>query len=161
MGLNRAASPETVALRRLLASLKSGESLTYAAISAAVGFDVTLHLGRLYRIRDQLKRSGSSVIEVVPRVGVRRLTDSEVVNEHAGSYVKRTARAAKRGSGGNASVQYEALDPIDQTRHNVMQAAFGAIGLLTKRRTQLAIADNGGARLTLPPTEVLGLFGKK
>lgn len=160
--INRQASPETIAFKRLLATLKPGESMTYDQMTQTLGFDPRAHLTKLYTVRDGMRRRGESVIEVVPKTGIRRLQDNEVVNEHARQYLRRVSRSASRGAGANSSVNYGELSQADQTRHNVTQAAFGAMRLLSTKKSQATIEDGmREARITLPPRDVLSLFSKK
>lgn len=160
--IDRQASPETVSFKHLLSTLKQGEGMTYEQMSLVLGFDPRSHLAKLYGVRDGMRRRGEAVIEIVPKVGIRRLEDSEVVNRHASQYLKRTSRSAGRGAGANSSVNYAALSQADQTRHNVTQAAFGAMRLLSTKRSQSTIEEGmQQARVTLPPRDVLSLFSKK
>ena len=162
MVFNEPASIETDALRRFCLSLLPGEFVTYDEMKARLGFDVRDQAGRLYRVRDSLKRSGKCVVDIVPKQGVRRLTDQEVVNGHSSRYLRRVGRAALRGVGGNASVEYAALSDADKTRHNVTQATFGVVRLFAKKRGQAKIeAGLKETRPTLPPKDILKLFVKK
>lgn len=154
-------SPESEAFYKFLRTLKPGQLVSYAAMQSALGFDPLAHRSKLYRVRDVLKRRGEMVIEVVPKVGVRRLLDGDV-SRHSTSYLKRMRSAAARGSGGNASVDYAALSPAQQVKHNVDQSMFGALQLFAQPKAARVIeAGLSNARPTLPPVEVLTLFAKK
>lgn len=136
-------SPESVAIERLLLTLTPGQALPFTAMSAFLQFDIEKFLGHLYRVRDALKRHGVSVIEITDKVGVYRLTDTQVLHQYAPGQQKRVRKTGGRAVGGVSSVNYAALAQCDQTKHNVLLAQFGAVMLFSApRRSEKKIAES-------------------
>jgi hypothetical protein len=140
-------SPEFVALYRVLITLQPGEEMTYAELASRVGFscDSPEERQRVYRVRDKLRRRCKAAIVVIPKIGVRRLPDTEIIAVDADRYRKKARSAARRGNSGLSSVDYDALEPDFQKAHNVKRAQLGAISLFTRPSIAKKIAAAGSS----------------
>lgn len=97
--LTTEASPDTRAVAELLATVPVGEIVSFAALSAAIGRDITRCRHVLYAGKRAAERDAGAVFATVRGQGMRRLSAeraAETVGTAARSHIRKTARKATR-----------------------------------------------------------------
>lgn len=92
-------SADTRAIADMLASCPVGELITLAAMSAAIGRDVTTCRHIVQSARKVAQREGGAVFSVERAVGLRRMSAervTETVGATARGHIRRTAGRARR-----------------------------------------------------------------
>lgn len=146
---------------RLRAS-EIGDLVTYASISEALGRDVTNGARSvLQSARRIVLNEDQMVFGVVTRVGLKRLSDVEIVDA-AHSSVRHVNRTAKRSARKLACVQRFSELPADKKLlHQTHMTLFSAIGAITKesgvKKLEGAVNTAGDA---LPLGKTLEAFKK-
>lgn len=156
-------SPESIKIESVLSTMAKGQRIERSDMQGRCGFDAFSDefFATMWRVRDKMLRASEGVFEIIaPRIAVRRLTDTEVVNLHATARLEKMRKCARRAERGNVSVEYGELSGSDQTKHNCQLAALGAIKVLGSRRAQKALAESNVAPRA-DPRDVLILFANK
>lgn len=144
----------------LLSKVGIGETVGYDTLSEAIGRDVRgTAYSQLATARRHLLRDKQMVFEAVHNVGIKRLSDAEIVATGE-SAVGRVRRAARRGTQRLTSVQdFDALPNALKLKHNAYLSTLGAIGMLAKgsavKKVEEAVSASSGA---LPIGRTLELF---
>lgn len=154
-----AASIDAGLLADRLATLGVGEPASYADLTAVIGTDVRRGRGlsALRTARRQLQRERQMVFNVERGVGLRRLSDDQVV-EAGASYLAKVRRAARRGAKLVTSVSsYEALPAHLKVRHNAQVSIFGAIEAVAAGKAVARLGERTGAK-PLPISATIDAF---
>ncbi len=145
-----------------LARATIGETLTYDDLSKAIGRDVSPGkpgYGALTTARRRAHLDGGIVFDAVTKIGLKRLSDTEIVGsgQHA---IDRVRRAARRGAVKLLSVgDFEALPNELKHKHNAYTSLLGAITQITQgRRVEELERHVGNAQATLPLWKTLEIF---
>lgn len=126
-------SIDTRMLADAMRDLASGDTITYAALSALIGRDVCAvarHV--LASARNVVMRDDGIVTESVMNVGIKRLTSAEVVGATGDAVRRRIRNASKRAVRKLSSVAYDTLTPELKTKHNTDMSVLGVIAHCAK-----------------------------
>lgn len=154
----------TRALYERLITLREGETATYQDLAGVLGSDAPADwkTNALASARRIAERDDQVVVQAVPNIGIRRLTNSEASKSghtfrcRAGSAMRRAQKRLRY------AVVYENLSPAEKIEHNAQLAVYGAVRLLAKpKAVQKAItAINTAGIDDLTIRETLNLFKK-
>ena len=139
-------SIDTRLLAERLAKMTKGEAVAWTEFSEIVGADVRAGRARssLSSARIIAERDHGVVVRAVPTLGLARLKDVEIVTRSPDEFRRAIGRKATRTASELATVEFSALSPEDQTRHNAALSMAGAIKLGTspaaRRRLEKACA---------------------
>lgn len=142
-------SADTRAVADLMIAAPIGGTVTFAAMSGAIGRDITSHRHIIVAARRVAQREAGAVFVTVPRTGYRRLPTEEVariVGAAARQHIRRTAgRAKKAVAAGTANAND--LPPDVQRR---VAAEISALALIEhiSRDAVARPADNGPTKPT-------------
>lgn len=160
------AIPEMAVDTRLLAQrlrgLTPGETVSYDELDKAIGRKVRAGARQaLYSARNIALREGI-VTEAVRKVGIKRLTDSEIVGAIGGQYRERVRRGGRRAMRKLTSVDFEQLSPHEKVKHNAELSQNGALvafaGDTVTRRIAAKVSKTASEPLALAHT--LKLFSE-
>lgn len=152
-------SLETQQIFRRLETCAVGEVVTYEELNRVIGGDVTQNKRyALETAKRQLRRDKNMVFETVRKLGVKRLPDSEIV-QNAKSDTQRIHRISRRGLQKLNCVEAESLSAQELVQYNARVGHLGALFQATKlsqaKRIETAVEVMHG-RLQLGQT--LDLF---
>lgn len=142
-----------------LRSVEPSCDVSYAELSEIIGRDVQRSARSvLASARKFVVREDSIVFGVVLNVGLRRLTDAEIVDTS-----DRASRHINRAAGKAISLitraRYEVLDRAHQIRHNAAISTFGAIAVFSshpgRKKVEVVVAQNNAP---LPLAGTVRLF---
>lgn len=112
--------------------MKAGETVTYGELSRIIDRDVQGECrGALRTARRLAQRDDDIVTDAVIGLGIKRLSDGEIVESGAGIF-QRTRRLARRGVERLMAPDYDALPPEQKLRRDASLAALSAIDLFAK-----------------------------
>ena len=153
------ASPDARLLRGRLKAVEIGQMVTYVELSAVVSRTVGGAFGPLRTALRSLLHDEQRVFGVVRGIGLKRLSDAEIV-EAADSDIDSVRRKARRAARKLTSVQdFAAMDPAKQLAHTARLSIFGAIGHMTTESAVRKIETAATGRATeLPIAETLKAF---
>lgn len=129
------ASAEAKVLASMLAECQVGDVVTYDALTAAIGRDVTgpqRHV--LETARRLVMRERRMVFDCVQKVGLKRLSDTEIValSDRTRDHLRRaTRRTVKKLT----CVDYDAMPREQQTKHNAAISMLGVIAELSTEKS--------------------------
>ena len=111
----------TQELVSLLKNAKNGDIISYASMKEKIGMDVTASgdgYGYQKTARDVLERDEAIVFEVIPKLGLRRMTAEEVALSATSMYVKRKKSIIRRSKRRLQTVNdsFETLSPEAQLK---------------------------------------------
>lgn len=157
-------SEDHLILHALMVKAEPGEMITYAAMNAATGKVITGTFGPLQSVLRRLINEDGMVFGNQPKIGYRRLTPQETVDE---AYGKRGAlhRHAHRNTKRLVTVDadFASLDEDRRVSYAVGLSLFNAILAATTK--QAAKRIEASVRRTdmrpLPFTETLAAFSQK
>lgn len=148
---------------RLLRS-QIGEIIGYDELSGIIGRDVRARSGgqgwsSLQSARRKAGRDGRAIFGTITKVGLKRLSDPEIVSSGA-TYVQRAHNMARRGVQQITSVtSYEALPQASKNLHNTYAALLGGLHHMTTATAVKKIeAAVQVANSALPVAKTLRLF---
>lgn len=116
------AGGETLHYVSLLLPVPNGSTVEYAELAKALGQE--LNRSRLRTARHILLRDHGVVFSCVKGVGLKRCTNTEVLDVSAGS-IKKIQRAGKRGRLVNECVKIQDLPPPQQARCIMVRTMTG------------------------------------
>ena len=157
-------STETRQCKERLKQAEIGETVTYKELSDLIGRDIQEYRNPLSSARHALIRDHGIDFCCITGVGVRRLSDKEVVlsADYARKKIRKTSnREMKRLM--NCVENFEAL-PVDlQKKHNSEISAFLAMRHFTKESSLRKIQDKigGDVKRYLPTESTMALFTPK
>jgi hypothetical protein len=131
-------SADTKTLYRLLREVKVGQLLTFAAISKTIGLRVDGSFPALQSARRKALNHDGIVFGAVVGVGIRRLTDVEIVDSVASDrrYIRNRAR---RSATKLLTVEYSKLSKRSKAEYIAALSIFGAMFRLTDERNVLKV----------------------
>jgi hypothetical protein len=151
-------SYEASVLVNILGEMTQGEQLSYQFLSKKAGFRVEGKTPALATARRILLSDKGMNFEAVYGVGLKRLTDPEIVK--AGSRgTQSLSRKATREGDKLRNADFAILSNPEKLRCAALQSVFGAISLMASAPSVTKI-ENGcsGASRELPIAETLAFF---
>ncbi len=127
-------SPDTRFLVQKLRTVKVGELISYEDLATEVVKPIARIRNALISARRILLREENIVFDVERDIGLRRLTDTQIVGTATKSarHIRRTARKAVQTL--QAVADFSALPRDDQMRHSASVSVFGAVAEMTMER---------------------------
>lgn len=155
------AHPDALVLASKLEEVPEGETITYAALSAAIAGDVQrVARPRLQTARRIVMREHRIVFGTIRDVGLTRLAPPAVVRG-AGAGIQRVRRHAHREMRKLMTLNSNTLAPEDQVRWVARTAMFGVLRHIAKPRRLAALEDRVRSMPTvaaLPLAATLDVF---
>lgn len=152
---------DVAALKASLLSAPIGEMISYAALSEAVGRDVTERRWVLSRAIHEAEEESGGLFSTVRGEGIKRLETQHVADAGL-STINKIRRTAKRGHKRLSSVRVNDLPPQEQHRLTAHKSMLGAISLLADGRKSPTIAKEVAAvGHAIPAGRVLDLLKGK
>jgi hypothetical protein len=154
------AAPETRLLYQRLMRLDVGETVTYGDLSRVAGVDVRLdgrpRLGSAFRM---CAREGH-IIKTVWGVGVKRLSDDEIL-DLAPKNIRKMGRLAKRAQREVSHVDYDGLADDKKVEFNVTMSQLAVMQMLAKPKVRGQIEAEVTRRAQeLPSKDILRLLSQ-
>ena len=151
-------SVDTKVLENVLGEAQVGQTITYEAMSQAIGRDVREHSqASLSTARRGVLKTKGFVFGVERNVGLTRLSDAEIVNSSENDR-KRVQRAAKRSLVKLTKVRFETLPEEQKRMHVTYSAQLGAIAMFSSKQASNKIESKANSE-QMPIGETLKLFG--
>lgn len=132
-------SADARTLSHILSSAAVGDVVSYDSMTKAVARDVRSDArGALESARRIVLKERSMVFDAVRGVGLKRLTDAEIVElpARARAHIRRTARKTVKAL---VCVQYAELTKEAQVKHNTAISMMGVIGELAAEKSTLRL----------------------
>jgi hypothetical protein len=141
-------SDETERLVRFLQSHNKGDVVTYEELSRVIGLKVTSTTAKLIYARKILLRDHNAVWTCVrPRIGIKRLRDTEMAERQDKQFLPRARNQLNRGADEADAVEYKELDIDQQSRFAVAniqrQLGLDALSKATRKRLEKVSRGNG------------------
>ena len=138
-----------------------GDVVSYAHLSGAIGKVVTGATGALRTAIKKMETDHDAVFGVVTSVGVKRLSDSEIV-DFGGSVIDRSRRLARRGVKTMSKANFEKLPMQQQAAHSARISTLATIAAMTSGPEQKRLEGACmAAPRQLPVPETLKMFLSK
>lgn len=153
------ASLEARMIAERLAKAEVGDLITYAELSKMIGRDVQQAARpALQRARAIVLRSHRMVFECRHKIGVVRMTDTEVIGA-AEELPTRVRRLTRRTVLKLCTINHDALTNDDKTRHNAISSYAGALQLFSRPQaiSEVRKTSNDG---TIAPAIAMKLIGQ-
>lgn len=144
-------SADSKTLSSVLREAEVGATVTYAALSAAIGRNVQdVARGAMRRARSIVMREDRMVFAASVGVGLTRLADEQIVSlsDKARAHIRRTTRKTAKAL---TCVQYDAMSREQQTKHNTALSMLGVIGELATEKASKRLNDSVSAAGTEIP----------
>lgn len=152
-------SADAKVLENVLSEAEVGQTLTYEALSSAIGRDVRQHaLASLRTARQGVLKSKGMVFGVERGVGLTRLNDQGILKSMESDRL-RLQRGAKRSLRKLTVVDFDALSEGDKRKHIVASAQMGAVAMFSHKNASKKIESNVTNAEQLPIGETLKMFG--
>jgi len=154
-------SPENAAdiatLKTMLSAAPIGQTLSYAAMTVAIGRDVKDRPWIMIAARKEVEKETGGLFETVRGIGVQRLPSAKIPD--AGLHTLRKLRkCAKRGAERLANVRVNDLSNTERQQVIAYRSQLGAISLIADGRKTQKIVPNLQSGEPLPAGRVLELF---
>jgi len=151
-------SADTRFLRQKLAEVKAGDTISYAALSEAVGKPVDGAFSALQSARRKMEKEGF-VFSPIRGVGLIRLDDAGVIDA-ADSDIAAMRRKARRSGVKLSTVSYDALPDGKKLAFTAKASIVGAIAAIATNKAVAKLEKAAGGRSgELPITETLKALG--
>lgn len=151
-------SYETSRLVEALNKMEPGETLTYGKLSEFASMDVDGATPALISARRIVQSENGYITDAVWGVGIKRLTDEEIV-EAATKGTASLARRARAESHKLSRSDFAALNEDKRKKYAVHQSVFGAIAAISSSKGVAVIEKNVvGEIMRLPVKETMKLF---
>jgi len=152
-------SMETRMLLDRLAKASVGEVIKYTELSELIGQDVQARSrGHLASAIKSLLNDRQMVFGVIRTVGVKRLSDGEIVAV-GDEILPRIRRMAKRATRKLLAVaDFNSLTNDQKIRHNAVVSSLATVSFFSKEARVKEIEKQVGSAQPLPVGKVLGLF---
>lgn len=149
-------SLETQTLVKLLSDETHDDTFTYDEISKAIGGDIADHPGSLASARRVVQREKQIVFETVRGVGIKRASDSDIVNGRAKDLAG-IRGIARRGLKKIACIKnYDSLPGDVKQRHNVYASGLALLHHATTQSAQAKIEQKVvQSKLKLPVADAI------
>ncbi len=144
-------------LAKFLLKLPEGSIATYEVLSGLIGINVQEERGALDTARKVLLRENGMVFGAVHGVGLKRLSDSEVV-EQGSEAVVRIRRATRRSMTRLSTADFDALPKTEQNTHRMVSATLGAIALCSGTKARHKLEQRIQSNSALDVGEAMKLF---
>jgi len=128
-------SADARTLASVLRDASPGDTVTYERLSASIGRDVQEDArGALQTARRLVLNEHRIVFDAVRGEGLMRLKDKQIVglSDKARDHIRRTSRKTAKAL---VCVDYDALSPEDQVKHNTGLSMLGVIAELSTSRS--------------------------
>lgn len=127
-------SSDTRFIIQKLREVEIGEIISYTILADAIAKGVSDLKGPMSSARRVLLREENMVFEAITGVGLRRLSDTQIVGTatRTARHIRRTARRAVQTL--SAVSDFSKLDRNDQMRHSAAASVFGAVAEMTTER---------------------------
>ena len=128
---NHETSAEARTLASILAEASVGDVVDYETLNRAIGRDVRgAARAGLSSARSLVQREKRFVFSCVNNVGLKRLSDTEIVglSDGARDHIRRTSRRTAKKL---TCVDYDAMPKDQQVKHNTALSMLGVIGELS------------------------------
>lgn len=155
-------SVDTQLIIKRLKQAAVGDTITYQELTTLVGGNIQGNKRYLLQsARGHVLRNEHMVFDCIEDVGVKRISDSEIVETVPNHTMTRIRRTAKRGVRKLACAEYELLSGDEKTRFNAGASLLGAIAQLSKPTSLELIGPKiMEAQDKLPLAKTLELFAK-
>ena len=155
-------NPENAADIQAMASALSkasiGETITYKALSEAIGRDVRTRHWLLAAARNQVEAETGALYETIRDVGVKRLS-SEAVSDVGLQVIQKVRRTAKRGIKRLSHVRTNDLTQDEANKLIAHRSQLGAISLVADGRKSVTVAKEAATSGAIVPAgRVLDMF---
>jgi hypothetical protein len=147
-------SEDTRIIRHILEKAAMGQVFSYAELSTAVGKPLEKFRGSLRTARHQVQRDEGIVFGVERKIGIRRLTDDEIVSASVAGR-KAIRNKSSREAQQLSAADYSALSTSKQLLATATMSIFVAIKDHVSDRSVKAIQVLGGSSKSLPIKETL------
>ena len=157
MQLDLALSPETAALHEALKLVPYGEMITYAALTAVIGRDVTKQAAaRLQSARHIALRDDGAAFETIRKVGLRRVPADEAsqIGSAARRKIRRASNRAVKGMVAVAKTS-NGLAPDAQRK---LAAEISTLGLMAELAGDKATEKQATDGKVAPPAAATMAF---
>lgn len=149
-------------LHQRLKEVAVGETITWEELSTVIGRDVTAGsagYGPLSTARKRALNDDGIVFDAVSKVGLKRLTDTEIVNTGQAT-VDKVRRAARKGAKRLLSVRdFEALPNAMKIKHNAYASLLGAVASIAQENKVHQLEKHvENAKAALPLAKTLEVF---
>lgn len=135
-----------------------GQQFTYAELSAITSSTVTSSSGCLRTAMLRALRDKSMVFGCIYKVGIKRLADTEIVDEGT-AHTDRIRRATRRSIERLTKVNFETLPREKQAQHSARLSIMATIGHMTKQSQFQKLEDAAAkAGRELPIAATLAMF---
>lgn len=153
-------SEDTKIIEHELDQLEPGQTIEYTALSTAIGRDVRQHArGNIGSARRRLRKEKRKVFGCVSRVGIKRLTDAEIVVA-SGSDITSVKRRTRNALHSLSCAEFDNLTSDEQNDHRTRFCVLGALELFSKPSATRKIEDKiKETSEGLPIGKTLKLFG--
>lgn len=153
-------SEETKLIEYELDQLEPGQTIEYDNLSAAIGRDVREHArGNILSARRRLRKEKRKVFGTVRGVGVKRLTDAEIVVA-SGSDITSVKRRTRNALHSLSCAEFDNLTGDEKNQHRTRFCVLGVLELFSKpsatRKIEERIEETSEG---LPIGKTLKLFG--
>lgn len=150
-------SIDAKALIDALKPLKIGETVTYKALSDIIGRDVQADGYGVMQTAIKTCLRDHIVLAAVPKVGIKRLADTEIVGIGEAT-LARVRRAARRGIVKLSAVgDFDAMPREAKVAHNTAMSALGIVAHVSDRSRIGKIKEivTRSADAVIPPAKLL------
>lgn len=121
-------SVDTRLLYQAIQELEPDEIIEYSKLSKLIGRDVRgAARSNLMSARKMAERDDAIVVECVQNVGIKRLTDQEIVSSVGGHARKRIRRTAGRAVRKLHAVEFDKLSTTEKIRQNAELSQLSAV----------------------------------
>ena|SRR6185503_2801439 len=149
---------ETSQLVEILSRLEPGETVSYEKLSEAVVMEVEGGTPALSSARRIVQNESGYVTDAIWGVGIKRLTDEEIVDA-ATRGTRSLARRARIEADKLSKSDFALLDEEKRKKYAVHQSVFGAIAAISSSKGVGVIEKNiVGETRQLPFKETMKLF---
>lgn len=153
-------SIEASLIRDRLAKADVGDIITYATMSELIGRNIQDRRWFLTTALNSLLNElppHRKVFSAIENIGVKRLSDEEIVASSSTRYTKKLRRASRKEAKRIAAVEVDNLSRENQTALFTAQSLIGAISTVTKSSMVERIATKI-ENSALPPAKTLDIF---
>ncbi len=154
-------SADAKTIEAILETADVGQTVTYQAISTAIGRDVRkFSLSALNTARRGLQKEKGMVFGIERNVGLVRLDDAKIVDSVEGERLK-VHRISNRALDRLSKVDFSKLDEKARKSHITASTQFGVMAMFSHRTASKKIEGkvNTQSSMQLPIGETLKLFG--
>lgn len=149
-------------LHQKLKEVPIGSTITWEDLGKVIGRDVhagSPGYGALTTARRRVQIDDGMVFDAIAKVGLKRLSDAEIVNTGQ-SIVDRVRRMARKGARRLLSVaNFDALPNEAKIKHNAYASLLGAVAQISQESKVRALEKHvQGTQAALPLAKTLEVF---